>query len=438
MAAAADPGFAVEPAALAGARSSTCRPGPARGQAYDDDVPPPPATLTVDGSGRDPVSGLELGPDRPAIARLSPHAGHGPLGAGRATARDWPLHLAESHVAGPDSPAGRACRLTLGDLAGLPAAAPIAGALAAAQAAIDAAVAAFPDCAAVATAALRRALRAVRAARADVSRTTARDEILHRLDAKEAQLGHVIRLALGVEARGRTGEICLRPGAEHPAHGRDSARARPTTSTVAFDLPQGWRMDGDTARAGRRRRAERPLSRDLRSRPRPARRPCRSRSRRMAVSGRDPAAVRDAAGRPARAHGARLAPEAALVNLPGRDRAPRRSRCRDVCARRAPRSALALPPGWTATRTDDGLRRSRLPDDVRPGALHACPLTLDGAAARTVAPDRPSPCRPDRARRPPQLRLRVLDVTVPDVRVGYIGGGQRPGGPLARRASARM
>ncbi|MEZ5722067.1 MAG: PIG-L family deacetylase [Paracoccaceae bacterium] len=56
MAAAADP-----------SSPRTCRPGRWRslylpatsgaGQAYDDDLPPPPATLTIDGSGRDPVSG---------------------------------------------------------------------------------------------------------------------------------------------------------------------------------------------------------------------------------------------------------------------------------------------------------------------------------------------------------------------------------------------
>ena len=72
------------------------------GQAYDDDVPPPPATLTIDGSGRDPVSGW--GWDR--IGQQS-RAFHRTQGMGRwvglGEASDWPLHLAETHVDGPDT-----------------------------------------------------------------------------------------------------------------------------------------------------------------------------------------------------------------------------------------------------------------------------------------------------------------------------------------------
>ena len=71
------------------------------GQAYDDDLPPPDATMVVDGSGRDTVSGWTWH----RIGQQS-RAFHRTQGMGRWMAkgetRDWPLHLAETHVEGPD------------------------------------------------------------------------------------------------------------------------------------------------------------------------------------------------------------------------------------------------------------------------------------------------------------------------------------------------
>lgn len=71
------------------------------GQAYDDEVPPPPATVTVDGSGTEPMSGWSYA----LIGALS-HGHHRSQGMGRwpAEARDFALHLAETRV-GADSQA---------------------------------------------------------------------------------------------------------------------------------------------------------------------------------------------------------------------------------------------------------------------------------------------------------------------------------------------
>ena len=71
------------------------------GRSYDDDLGPPPATVVVPGRGIDPVSGWSW----ERIGQQS-RAFHRSQGMGRWIAagaeRDWPLHLAESRVAGPD------------------------------------------------------------------------------------------------------------------------------------------------------------------------------------------------------------------------------------------------------------------------------------------------------------------------------------------------
>ena len=133
------------------------------GQSYDDDLPPPPATLVVDGSGVDPVSGWSwerIGQQSRAYHRTQGMGRWLPVGH----VRDWPLHLAETHVAGPDDAVISGLATTLEDLAGLVGAGPAAEALDAAGAAIHDTVAAFPDDDRVISAAIR-AVRSVRVAR---------------------------------------------------------------------------------------------------------------------------------------------------------------------------------------------------------------------------------------------------------------------------------
>ena len=86
------------------------------GQAYDDDLPPPPATLTVAGKGCDPVTGWsyeQIGQHSRAFHRTQA-MGHW---VAPGNERDWPLHLARSFVPGPDTHITAGLPATLRDFA---------------------------------------------------------------------------------------------------------------------------------------------------------------------------------------------------------------------------------------------------------------------------------------------------------------------------------
>ena len=109
--------------------------------------------------------------------------------------QDFPLHLAQSHVAGPDDEIGSGLAQTLRDLD-----------LPGAQDACDAAIAAFPERDAV----LRHAavaLQLLQEARARCAPETA-----HKLARKEQQLARVITLAAGVSVHGWFADDLLHPG----------------------------------------------------------------------------------------------------------------------------------------------------------------------------------------------------------------------------------
>ncbi|MDV7144021.1 PIG-L family deacetylase [Tropicimonas sp. TH_r6] len=412
MSAAADPGFPSN-LPLWQVRKLYLPASSGAGTAYDDDEPPPPATLRIDGSGEDPMSGWSW--DR--IGQQS-RAFHRTQGMGRwvglSASGDWDLHLAESHVAGPDTALASGLAGTLGALAELPGAAPIADALSAAQAAIEAAIAAFPDGASVAREAVA-ALAALRAAREHCPEAL-HDEILHRLDAKEVQLSRVIRLALGVEARCRTGEVFLLPGQSSPLAVEWTCGAA-TSVDVAFELPDGWSVgDGVLSLSGSALPSD-----PYRSRYDPA----------------DPAAPAlrltfSAAGERIEtrvpfeaepvvlpAHTVSVSPEATLINLAGTNRRMD-VRFRDIRPTGAELS-LVPPPGWEVA-MQTGAATLTAPNAAEPG-LYQLPLRLDGQAASSLRLIDHSHVAPTARARPAELRLRVVDVAVPNVRVGYIGAG---------------
>ncbi|MEZ5766988.1 MAG: PIG-L family deacetylase [Paracoccaceae bacterium] len=383
------------------------------GQAYDDDLPPPPATLTIDGSGRDPVSGW--GWNR--IGQQS-RAYHRTQGMGRWVGldegADWKLHLAETHVPGPDTSLSAGLPADLAALADLPGAAPIAGALREAQAAVAAAVAASPDGPAVAAAALD-ALGAVEAARAGCPEAL-RGAVLHRLDAKLVQLGRVIRLALGVEARARTGAVFLTPG-EETALALEACRGDADGLEVGFDLPPGWAVEGDRLVLSPDARPSDPY--------RSAYDPALPASPSLVLtitSGRRVVETRvpfetEPVVLPERS--VTVTPEAALVNLAGRGRMVE-IRLRDIQPAGAA-VGIAPPAGWPLDLTT-GRATLTVPDDAAPG-LYRLPVRLDGMDAQSVTRIEKPHVAPTARARPAELRLRVLDVALPAVKVGYIGAG---------------
>ncbi|MFW2542953.1 PIG-L family deacetylase [Primorskyibacter sp. 2E107] len=382
------------------------------GQAYDDAEPPPPATLTIDGSGGDPVSGWSWS----RIGQQS-RAFHRTQGMGRwvppGSRADWKLHLAETHVRGPDVALTAGLPATLGDLAALDAAGPIADHLIAAQAGIDAAIAAFPDYSKVAEGALA-ALKAVRAAVAGCP-ADARDEIAHRLEAKECQLSHVLRIAVGVEVHARVAQSFLHAGSSAPLTVElDPGRAEVSVSLV---LPEGLREADGVLTV-----AEDAVPSD----PYPA--------------FYDPAAP----GAPAvqltirtldteivtrvpfeqvpvilPSHAVAVSPDKALINLAGAERTAEVT-IRDVRPGGA-EAQLDAPEGWTVT-SEGELRRITLPQDATAGLYHI-PVQVGGCAAAVVRQIDHAHVQKTATHRAADISLRALHAAVPEVRVGYVGAG---------------
>ncbi|WP_116085160.1 PIG-L family deacetylase [Tropicimonas sp. IMCC34011] len=178
---------------------------PGGGGTYDDEVPPPEATLIERASGRDAASGADF-------ARIGEWSRlrHASQGMGRwqdDPQMEWPLHLktggAETRII-DDLPA------TLGDLAQLLPAA--AAELEAASAAIDAAMLAFPDRTAIleALAEADAALEGAEAAIADDLGAVSSHG--HRLAAKRRELQVAMIEASGIEPRLTASSPVLSPG----------------------------------------------------------------------------------------------------------------------------------------------------------------------------------------------------------------------------------
>lgn len=192
------------------------------GQAYDDDLPPPPATLTIQADGIDPISGASF----ERIGQQS-RAYHKTQGMGRwieiGAERNWPLHLARSNVDGPDEKITSGLPQTLRDLG-----------FGNIQDHLDAARAAFPDFEAVAGEA-SAALALLQA-----SQVAPPDQ--HRIERKITQLSRVIRLASGVQVEAVLDQSHLAPGecSILSITSREGAATQFNTRVVVGD---GWELD---------------------------------------------------------------------------------------------------------------------------------------------------------------------------------------------------
>ncbi|MEO1276878.1 MAG: PIG-L family deacetylase, partial [Pseudomonadota bacterium] len=323
---------------------------------------------------------------------------------GAGAKRDWPLHLARTYVEGadPDDVLWSNLPRTVGDLATLRGAEAIGADLLAAQAGIDAALAAFPAFAAVAEAA-GQALGAVRRARA-VCPPGLEGELRHRLDAKEVQLGHVMRHALGIDARAVVAKTYLQPGDETALVIEEGG------APATLDLPEGWHAGEGMLSLGTEAAPSDPY--------------------RAAYDPADPpppalALAVTAAGETARvrlpftpepvvlpAAIAAVEPNALVYNL---------ARPGPLALRLSEGAWLDVPEGWAAAPSGDGLILTPS-EGVAPG-LYPLPVSVDGALASTVHRIPYPHISPTAFADPAEARVGVLDVNVPPVRVGYLGAG---------------
>ncbi len=374
------------------------------GQSYDDDLPPPRATLKVEGKGLDPVTGWSF----ERIGQQS-RAFHRTQGMGHWVAagdeRDWPLHLARSAVSGPDDTVASGLAKTLRDLD-----------LPEAQDAMDAAVAAFPDYTAILE----------HASHAHGIVATALDgpdrEHRHKLDRKREQLARIIRLAAGVEAVGRIGQTRLCPG-DRTSLEIETRTGAAASVEVSVALPDGWSLgDGSIA-----------LGRDagisdsypdtwLPDAPRP---PCLvvsvtafGQQSKTHLSLEEPPTVE-----PPRT--ADIDPRTDVLNL----QAPR-SVSTHVVAHSGGVPTLTAPEGWTVSKEGTKVTLTR-PGSLTAGRISLLP-TMDGAQAQSVRPITYPHIPPRNLLRKASFELQVIDAAIPQSRIGYIGSNDRVGHWLER------
>ena len=201
------------------------------GDAYDDDLPPPPATVRVPGTGREPLTGWSW----PEIGQQS-RVFHATQGMGRwvggAEAAGWPLHLAQSFVGNDiasvtdNLPRGYADLLP-GDTTAL-----------ALDTALQSAVAGFADPLAVLSHGFE-ALRLLRLLRGTCPQE-AQDQVLHRLSRTEGQLCRALYLASGARVEARFTDDHARPGARIGAALTLLPPHAPLSASAAWHLPHGW------------------------------------------------------------------------------------------------------------------------------------------------------------------------------------------------------
>ncbi|WP_224815640.1 PIG-L family deacetylase [Hasllibacter sp. MH4015] len=364
------------------------------GGSYDDEVPPPPATLIVEAKGGDPMLGMRY----EVIGQWSRQF-HRTQGMGHWIApgeeRDWPLHLAWSRV-GAD--AGRVTDnlpLTLADLG-----------MEEAQSAVDATLAAFPDMEAMA------GLAAKALTLLDDASVAA--EHRHRVTRKAAQLSRLIRLTSGVAIRAHAARKALRPGEGTPVT-VEMSHPNEVDVDVALDPGAGLQASAGRIEAApdAAPRDPYPDSFDPLIPPAPALdvtvtlEGVTSRSR---VAMDHPLHVY-----PARQ--ARLSTAKAFLNL----NEPARGLTLSASGPEGAELSFDLPNGWSQD-WSGGEVTLHLPEDAGEG-LHVLPLLVNGAPATATRIIDHDHIRPVMNHWPATLTLRLARLEVPEARIAYIGAG---------------
>ena len=207
------------------------------GDAYDDDVPPPPETTRIDGTGADPFSGA----DYAQIAQYS-RSFHQTQGMGRwvepGQPNIWPLHLAwalDSSLA-PEKSVFEGLPATLSELAKFASCPELETILTIAQASLDAAITAWPDTASIRTHAASAFQQITRAKKNCPD--AAQAEVIHRLSDKQRQIAKVLMLSRGIQCRVSISQNEVRPGTSFILSTNIHA---PECSVVAeIKLPETW------------------------------------------------------------------------------------------------------------------------------------------------------------------------------------------------------
>lgn len=384
------------------------------GTAYDDEQPPPAATLTIDASGVDPITGWSW----EHVGQQS-RRWHRTQGMGRWIAagaeRNWPLHLARSSVEGPDIALTSGLPRDCSELAKQVDGARLRNTLSNVHNAIEEALAAYPDQPTILAAACH-ALYAVRSAREQCSAQHV-DQLCHRLERKEAQLSTVIRMAAGVDAHGRLLTDRLRPGESTELNLELRTGELADAASVTLSTTDDWSLDSTALTlASVAPPCNTYPDHHFPDMPRPPALAITVTTNGIASTSHLPLEVEPTA-LPACSAG--MEPAAVLLNTVGESR--RFTIRLSAIQPPAAHSSLTLPEGWAATRTDVGFDVSA-PDALLEGQF-SLPLTLDGTPASTERVVS-YPHISDRVHvTPAEARVLATNIALGNARIGYIGGG---------------
>ena len=375
------------------------------GDAYDDDLPPPPATVTIPGAGHEGPSGwtwAEIGEQSRAF--------HATQGMGRWTGgvepTGWPLHLARS-VVGPDR-GGKHAAITdnlpncYSDLL------PGNDEARHLDEKLRLCIGAFPAAPSV----LHHAFWALHHVATTRQICESRDQpyALHRLDRTAAQLARVIYLASGSRLTARLAADHALPGQSIGAILRLVTPGHLCKARAAWHLPKGWHASDDTITL-----PDDALPFD----PYPM--------AHHAHAPQGPVAVAVTLAYEGINATVLIPPERQLLVLPAVQAAVEPATLfvntaapRPITLRLSSGASLETPDGFLQQQTAQGVVFT--PKAPAPG-LHHLPVTQNGAAAQTVTHINHSHTGPLILATPATLRLRVADVALAPARIAYIGGG---------------
>ncbi len=371
------------------------------GQAYDDDLPPPPETFTVPGKGFDPVTGIpyaRLGEQSRAFHKTQAMGRWVPRGS----EKDWPLHLRVNRVDQGERSLTAGLPDNLADLGD-------GTDLMKADSEIAAAIDAYPDAAAI----LEHASAALAALRRGAEKVN--PGYTHKVARKEAHLAKLIRVAAHVECRARLERDILQPDDRTPLH----AELHPGLADAlspSLVLKDGW--SGDLTEMATQ---DAPVSDPYPSRylPDEPDAPClaveivtHGVASRTTIPFEVPPQVLPKTS-------ADVTPMAAVINRAA-NHGPLRLKVTSVRPEgSAP--ALVFPDAWTAEETADGLEVA-IPGET-PEGHYRIGVTVDGEEARSVLAVSYPHVPPRHLVRPAEVSVCVVDAGHTDAKIGYIGAG---------------
>ncbi|MFT4726797.1 MAG: LmbE family N-acetylglucosaminyl deacetylase [Granulosicoccus sp.] len=383
------------------------------GDAYDDDLEPPPATLIIDAKGEEAFSGWTY----EQIGQQS-RVFHKSQGMGRwvppGQERDWPLHLARSTLDGIDDSLCAGLPTSLASLSSYASAPDILNLFVDADAAIKLAIHAFPDLDKVRLL-CSKALKLVRLARKNCP-AAAFAEIDHRLKRKETQLSTAIRLSCKVTASLRLTHDTFRAGDTVPI---DIEINQGTVESLEWkmNLPTGWSHTSHELHIAAQSTSEStyPVSYF----PDEPAAPCLEVT--VVTKGETSTTCLplETTALLLPTFTARVSPSSVVLNA-GMGSTQFFVEVGEIYPAGA-NTSLTLPEGWSSEREQTGFRVT-VPQNTTAG-IYELDVLLDQQSASTVNLfDFPHIEQRMRIHKS-VVRVCVLDVNVPQVRVGYVGGG---------------